>query len=287
MKKTSIAIIMITLNEGHNLPRVFSNLKVCADEIFVLDSYSHDNTIDICLENEIEVIQKKFTGFGDQWNSALSCFNIKSDWVMKLDPDEVISEELKENIIKQISLSQFDGLYLKRRLWFMGKPLPVNQRILRIWKKGLCTFSDSLVNEYPSVKGSLGDCKGELKHFDSPNLDHWINKQNKYTTAEAKSSYLNLDLADVPNLFGNSLQRRMFIKSAFYKIPFRYQILFLYHYLFLGAFKAGYVGYIWSRLRCDVYRMTEYKLREFKMLGEVDFNRSSAPGRPDPRCKQL
>ena len=51
---------------------------------------------------------------------------------MKLDPDEVLSEELKKNIIEQISQSQFDGFYLKRRLWFMGKPLPVNQRILRI-----------------------------------------------------------------------------------------------------------------------------------------------------------
>ena len=287
MNKTSIAVIMITLNEGHNLPRVLSNLKGWADEIFVLDSYSQDDTVDICLDNNIEVIQKKFKGFGDQWNSALSSFNIKSDWVMKLDPDEVLSEELKKNIIEQISQSQFDGFYLKRRLWFMGKPLPVNQRILRIWKKGLCTFSDSLVNEYPSVKGLLGDCKGELKHFDSPNLDHWINKQNKYTTAEARSSYLNLGLADKPNLFGTSLQRRMFIKTAFYKIPFRYQILFLYHYLYLGAFKAGYVGFMWSRLRCDVYRKTEYKLREFKLLGEADSPLYSTPRRPDSRCKQL
>ena len=169
----------------------------------------------------------------------------------------------------------------------MEKPLPVNQRILRIWKKGLCTFSDSLVNEYPLVKGLLGDCKGELKHFDSPNLDHWINKQNKYTTAEARSSYLNLGLADKPNLFGSSLQRRMFIKKSFYKIPFRYQILFVYHYLYLGAFKAGYVGYMWSRLRCDVYRMTEYKLREFKILGEASSPLYSTPRSPDSRCKQL
>ena len=56
MNKTSIAVIMITLNEGHNLPRVLSNLKGWADEIFVLDSYSQDDTVDICLENNIEVI---------------------------------------------------------------------------------------------------------------------------------------------------------------------------------------------------------------------------------------
>ena len=62
--------------------------------------------------------------------------------------------------------------------------------------------------------------------------------------------------------FGNTLQRRMFIKKIFYKIPFRYIFLFLYHYIFLGAFREGYIGYMWANLRCDVYRMTEYKVRE-------------------------
>lgn len=284
--KNSIAVIMITLNEAHNLDRVFKNLRGWADEIFVLDSYSTDSTVDVCLRNGIKIIQKKFEGFGSQWNHALGAFDINSNWVMKLDPDEVLSDELKSNIKLSIERDGLDGFYIDRRLWFMDKPLPVKQRILRIWKKGLCKFSNSLVNEYPHVNGNLGFCYGDLKHFDSPNLEHWLQKQNKYTTSEALAAYRNHQLATQPKLFGNSLQRRMFIKEHFYKIPFRYQLLFLYHYLYLSAYKAGKVGWIWANLRCMVYRLTDYKMHEFKILGDEPLELAQGSGAPDLRCEQ-
>lgn len=278
---------MITLNEAHNLERSLKNLKGWADEIFIVDSYSQDKTIDICLKYDIPVVQKSFKNFGDQWNFALNVFDIKSDWVMKIDPDEILSTHLKESIKLNISKNEFDGFYLNRRLWFMNKPLPVNQKILRVWRKGTCKFTDSLVNEHPVVKGLLGECKGEMRHYDSPSLEHWINKQNKYTSAEALANFKGLGLADKPLLFGNTLQRRMFIKGIFYKIPFRYFFLFFYHYIYLGAYKKGYIGYIWSKLRCDVYRITEYKVRELNFQGEINTSAYSGPGRPDTRCKQF
>lgn len=284
--QNSIAVIMITLNEAHNLERVFKNLQGWADEIFVLDSYSRDSTVDLCIKNQVKIVQKKFLGFGNQWNHALNAFDIKSDWVIKIDPDEILSEELKNNIKNLTKENNFDGYYINRRLWFLDKPLPVNQRILRIWKKGLCKFSDSLVNEYPQVNGELGYCPGELKHFDSPNLYHWLYKQNKYTTAEALAVHRQLGFAAMPKIFGTSLERRMFIKKYFYKFPFRYQILFLYHYLYLGAFKAGKVGWIWSNLRCQVYRVTDYKIYEFKLLGELSNSIELGSGEPDLRCEQ-
>lgn len=285
-KDNSIAVIMITLNEAHNLKRAFQNIKDWADEIYILDSYSQDETIDLCIDNNVKVIQKKFVNFGDQWNYALNAFDVKSKWVMKLDPDEILSEELKENIKSLTGKNHFDGFYINRRLWFLDKPLPVNQRILRIWKNNSCKFSDSLVNEYPQVSGKLGFCPGELKHFDSPNLEHWLYKQNKYTTSEALAVHRNLNFAAEPKLFGSSLERRMFVKKYFYKLPFRYQILFLYHYLYLGAFKAGKVGWMWSNLRCLVYRITDYKIYELRNLGELSYSIDHGPGEPDSRCEQ-
>ena len=79
MNKDSLAVVMITLNEGHNLERSFKNLKGWADEIFVVDSYSQDKTVDICLQHNIPVIQKPFLNFGDQWNFALNSLKIKSN----------------------------------------------------------------------------------------------------------------------------------------------------------------------------------------------------------------
>ena len=287
MENPSIAVILITLNEAHNLKRLFKNLRGWANEIYVLDSYSKDNTVDICLQNGIEVYQRKFTNFGDQWNAALNLFDVKSDWVMKMDPDETLTDELKNNIFNELNNNDCEGFYLNRRLWFMTKPLPVKQKILRIWKKGKCAFTNSLVNEHPVVEGKLGFCKGDMSHFDSPNLEYWTHKQNLYTTAEALARFKNLGLAEQPKVFGNSLQRRMFLKKIFYYIPFRYLILFLYHFIFLGAFRSGKIGYIWSRLRADVYRNTEYKLNEYKITGLVDLETNFGHGDPDSRCKQF
>ena len=101
---------------------------------------------------------------------------------------------------------------------------------------------------------------GELQHHDSPHLGHWLDKQNKYTSAEAIASYQRQKLSAPPVLFGTRLERRMWIKQNFMKIPFRYTALFFYLFIIQGAWRAGRTGYIWARLRCDVYRLWEYKL---------------------------
>ena len=98
MKKDSLAVVMITLNEAHNLERSIKNLKGWADEIFVVDSYSQDKTVDICLKHNIPIIQKPFLNFCDQWNFALRNLKIESSWVMKIDPDEFLSDDLKQSI---------------------------------------------------------------------------------------------------------------------------------------------------------------------------------------------
>ena len=99
-----IAVVMISLNEGHNLKDVCENLNGWAQEVFLVDSYSKDDTIDIALNYGINTVQRRFRGFGDQWNFALNELPIKSPWVMKLDPDERLTEELKDNISEMIKI---------------------------------------------------------------------------------------------------------------------------------------------------------------------------------------
>jgi glycosyltransferase involved in cell wall biosynthesis len=268
-RSKSIAVVMITLNESHNIKEVYENIKDWADEIFIVDSYSKDNTVDIALDCNINIVQRKFRGFGDQWNFALRELPIKSDWVMKLDPDERISSDLKQSIDKSITNNNYDGFSFDRRLWFMGKPMPVFQNVTRVWKNGICNFTDVLVNEHPIINGEVTHIDGYLEHYDSPDLDHWLEKQNRYTTSEAIISHKKLSIADKPVFFGTFLQRRMWIKSVFYKVPFRYFFLFMYHWLFQSAYKAGKVGFIWSKLRVQVKRMVEYKAYEMSISNKT------------------
>jgi len=263
--KPKIAVIMITQNEAHHLPEVFENLTGFADEVFVLDSFSADDTVKIALQNGARVHQRKFDGFGTQWNYAVQELPIQSPWVMKLDPDERLSEELKTSIKSEIEVGAAEGFMISRRLWFMGKPLPAKQNILRIWKAGTCRFTDVAVNEHPIVDGEVKSLKGNLEHHDSPNLHHWVAKQNQYSSVEAESKFKGEKFAFEPSLTGSKQERRMWFKKHFTKFPFRHLLVFLYCFIILGAWKVGRVGYIWSCLRADIYRMREYKLLEMQL----------------------
>jgi len=277
---------MICLNEAHNLDGVLENLKGWAQEVFLVDSYSSDGTVDMALRHGVHVVQRSFRGFGDQWNFAMEKLPITAPWTMKLDPDERLTDKLKRQIEMAIAADDADGLCVDRRLWFMTRPLPVKHRLVRVWRTGRCRFTDVQVNEHPIVEGHILHITGDLEHHDSPDLDHWLDKQNRYTTAEAITASSNAKLADEPKLLGTPLQRRMWIKKHYMKVPLRYEAMFLYHYLAMGAWRAGWVGYVWSRLRCDVYRLWEYKLREIQITGRLPLKRPNGPGEPDPRVAQ-
>jgi hypothetical protein len=143
-----------------------------------------------------------------------------------------------------------------------------------------------LVNEHATITGTTGELSADVEHHDSPDLHHWLEKQNAYTTGEAIAAYEGRPLSARPRLFGSRIERRMWIKQNYRRFPLRYLVLFLHHYLVQGAWRAGWVGYAWSRLRSDVYRLLEYKLREIQITGRLPVKRVSGPGEPDPRVPQ-
>ncbi len=256
---------MISLNEAHNMRAILENITPLAQEIFLVDSFSSDNTVSIAEEFGVHVVRRKFSGFGDQWNFAMQELPITAPWTMKLDPDERIGSELATAIRAALLAPNCDGYTLDRRLWFMGTAMPVKQRILRLWRTGSCHFSDVLVNEHPIVEGDIGHLTGILEHHDSPDLHHWFDKQNRYTTAEAQTAHEGRDLAAAPRFFGTRLERRMWLKSVFRRVPGRHILMFFYCYVWMGAYKSGQAGLIWAKLRVTYFKMIEFKIVEMQI----------------------
>jgi len=280
-----LAVVLLTLNEAHNMAAVLDSLDGLAAQVFVVDSFSSDATLDIALSRGAHVVQREFKGFGDQWNFALRQLPITAPWTMKLDPDERISARLAASLraaLDPAAPAAVDAYTITRRLWFLGKPLPVRQRILRVWRSGACRFSDVLVNEHPLVTGRVGRLEGDLEHHDSPSLTHWFDKQNRYTTAEAMALARGERLSAPAALFGSALERQMWLKKNFRHIPLRFGLLFWAHLLGQGAWRAGREGLIWARLRTEVYRMIEYKAFELSRSGEP-LELPWRKGTPDPR----
>jgi glycosyltransferase involved in cell wall biosynthesis len=287
-ERVPLAVVMLSLNEAHQMEAVLDNVQAWAEEVYLVDSHSSDQTLDIALARGVSVVQRRFRGFGDQWNFALQTLPIRAPWTMKLDPDERLSAPLKASIGSALRAGAQDAFTLDRRLWFMGKPLPVRQRILRLWRTGTCRFSDVLVNEHPLVAGAkIGHLKGDLEHHDSPSLEHWIDKQNRYSSAEALSMVRGAPLSGEAKLLGTALERRMWLKKNFRRFPLRFRALFWAHYLGQGAWRGGREGLIWARLRADVQRMIEYKVIELSNASATPLAGPVRPtGLPDPRVRQ-
>ncbi len=282
--KLPITVIMLTLNEEYHLPGAIENVKDWAEEIFVVDSLSTDRTVDIALEHGVNIVQRPFSNFGDQWNFALEKLPIKTSWTFKLDPDERLSPELKSEIRELIEGNpKHMGYEIDRRLWFMGKPLHVLAPVLRLWRTGKCRFSDVIVNEHPLIDGSVGKLKGIMEHLDSPDLHHWWEKQNRYTTMLAIQKSHGDVLSATPRLFGTPLERRMFFIKSFFLIPFRYQFQWLHEALVRGAWRSGKAGLIWARLRVEARRMRELKTREIAITGRIPVIPKAPHGTYDPR----
>jgi glycosyltransferase involved in cell wall biosynthesis len=281
-----VAVIMISLNEDHNLQAVLSNLRGWAQEVFLVDSFSKDTTVNVALQHGVHVVQRQFRGFGDQWNFAISKLPIAAPWTMKLDPDERLDNVAKARLIEVMQRGNCDGISMTRRLWFMGRPLPARHKLIRLWRTGNCRFTDVIVNEHPIIKGRVTHVDAEIAHHDSPDLDHWLEKQNRYTTAEAVMLYQGSALADKPRLLGNPLQRRMWLKAQYHHLPFRHVMFFAYCYAVTGAWRSGWVGYAWARLRADVMRLIDYKKREIELTGRLPQRRPYGAGAPDPRVPQ-
>lgn len=282
-----VAVVMLSLNEGHQMAGVLENLRGFAQEVFLVDSRSADDTVDIALAHGVQVVQRAFRGFGDQWNFALRTLPVRAPWTMKLDPDERLSDALKAELSARLRDAPEDAFTVPVRLHFLGRALPTRLRLVRVWRTGSARFSEVAANEHAHVVGVEGALMGAIEHHDSPDLTHWLAKQNRYSHAEAAARFRGDALAVAPRLFGGgALARRMWIKRHFWSVPGRYLILYLHHLLVQGAWRAGRAGRTWARLRTEVFRMQDYKYQEMRRLGRVPAQVPTQPGAADTRVPQ-
>lgn len=263
MEKPSLTVLFITLNEEYHIGAAIDNVTDIAEEIYVVDSGSTDRTVAIAESKGAKVVYHKFEGFGAQWNFALS-LPIKTAWTMKMDPDERVSESLKQELREALKTDREDvGFSFDIVLWFMGRRLDgVKFEVFRIWRTGRCRFTDISVNEHQILDGAWVKLRGRMEHLDSKDLTDWFAKQNNYSLREAVQRYHGEQLPARPRLWGNRLERRMFLKWLCRRLPMRYLIGDLYNFFWRGAWRSGLHGWRWVKCREMVSRMCEYKYFE-------------------------
>jgi glycosyltransferase involved in cell wall biosynthesis len=185
----SISIIIITFNESINIQRCLESVK-WADEIIIVDSGSNDNTVKISKQYTNLVYEVDWPGFGPQKNRALA--HATSDWVLSIDADEFISEDLKNEILEAVQSKEFNAYKIPRLSSYCGKFLKHGgwwpDHVTRLIKKGEGQFTNDLIHEKIITDGAVGILKNHIVHYRSDKLEDTLDRMNKYSTIWANEN---------------------------------------------------------------------------------------------------
>lgn len=192
-KASTIACVILTLNESQDLPRSLRSISWC-DELIVVDSGSKDSTYQVSQQygaRFLEHIQSSPFLITEQRNWALTSAGISSEWVLFLDADEEVSSELAHEIVSVIdSPTAFDAYELTPRYWFLGKWLKRTQGYPnwhpRLVRRGSAYFEGGVWESFED-----GICVGRLRtpyeHYAfSKGLDDWLERHRRYANFDAQ-----------------------------------------------------------------------------------------------------
>ncbi len=259
-----ISVIILTFNEEQNIDNCLRSIADFVEDIYIVDSYSTDKTLEIAKKYTDKIHQHKFENHASQLNWSLTNLPIKTKWVMKLDADERLTPELKQELTNKLSGYKDDitGLYIKYKLLFLGKWIKYGNYyptwLLRIWRNGKGYFEERFKDEHLILKEGMPEfLNNDFIHENKKSLHSWTEKHNLYTMCESiellnfKYGFLKHDLVKA-DFFGSQEKKKKWFKENIYSrspLFFRAFIYFFYRYFFKLGFLDGKEGLIWHFLQ--------------------------------------
>jgi len=263
-----LSVIILTHNESKHIERCIESLRQVTDKIFIVDSFSTDDTVSIATSLGAVVIQNPWVSYAFQFNHGIQNNPFHTTWVMRMDADEYITTALALELRNSLSVvpDEVAGLYVKRRVYFMnqwirrGDYYPI--WLLRIWRNGLGICEELWMDEHIKVSsGETAQLKNDIVDHNLNNLTWWTQKHNNYAIREV-IDLLNIkyNFGDiptvVPDFWGNQEQRTRFLKIKYANLPLftRPFMYFIYRYFVRLGFLDGKKGLIWHFLQGFWYR---------------------------------
>lgn len=289
-KKFPITVVIPTLNAGGHLEELLDSVEPYAQDIWIVDSRSIDDTVDIALRRGVKIIQRPFVNFGDCYRFLLKNIPYVTPWLFFVMQDERFSPSVVADLDRLFNQEgipdKVDGYWVKWRLWFMGQPLHAESEVLRLLRVGHCDVTQVLADEHFLVDGEERHLKCKLEHKDTLNLHEWYEKQNLWTTYGAIMRINELPEEEKLTFFGTKLQRKMLFKRILNRMPLGRIFMFWYYYLKFGAWRDGLAGWQWARLRIWVNNVTNMKEKEMRRIGVPKLLPQAKHGDFDPRIME-
>jgi glycosyltransferase involved in cell wall biosynthesis len=277
-----VSVIIPVRNEARNLSRCLESLRG-AGEIYVIDSGSTDETVDIARSFDAKVVQFHYHGGWPkkrQW--AMDTLPLAYDWILLLDADEVLTPQSAEEIRQAVRDPRFHGYYFALRMYFLGRVLRhgdasfyTSPRLLRRGKGRFecrlkdqdASMGDMEAHERVVVEGKTAKLQNPLVHHNVNSLSRYILKHDEYSNWEAQawlageSSYHDLP----PSLFASQAQRRRWLKKNCLGLPGSPFLFFLYKYFWRLGFLDGVPGLIYCGFQGIQFFHIKAKIYELRM----------------------
>lgn len=275
----SITIIILTYNESLHIKRCIESIKNLNARILIIDSFSNDNTCEIAESMDAEVYQNPFINQAIQFQWAMDNCNIDSEWVLRLDADETIDNELVTNIKNMIDndTKEYNGAIFYRKHIFLGKWIKNGGRyplaMIRLFRNGCAHIEQRWMDEHIILdKGKSILLKGGFEDNNLNSVTWFIDKHNKYATREMIDIILKELLStndEISKETGFKIKFKRFLKQNIYmKLPYfvRPLLYFLYRYFIQLGFLDGAKGFGYHFMQGFWYRaLVDLKCIEVKI----------------------
>jgi glycosyltransferase involved in cell wall biosynthesis len=247
-----ITVLILTYNEAPNIARTLEKLR-WAPQVLVLDSFSTDETVAIARQfPNVEVRQRRFDSFARQCNFGLDL--IRSEWVLSLDADYVLSDGLIEEIRELQESEDVWGYTASFKYCVFGKPLRASLYPPRtvLYRRNCARYQDDGHGHRIVINGRAQMLSGWIGHDDRKSLDRWFSEQVRYSIAESKK----LSAAE-PHTLNAADRLRQWIVAA----PF---VVFFYTLLVKGLIFDGWRGWYYVLQRTLAEILLSLRLVESK-----------------------
>ncbi|HUD46577.1 MAG TPA: glycosyltransferase family 2 protein [Candidatus Baltobacteraceae bacterium] len=275
-----ISVLILTFNEEQNIPACLESVKWC-DDVLVVDSFSTDRTVELARGGGARVLEHRFVNFADQRNFGLTQGGLKNPWVLHLDADELVTPELRDQMLAAIPHTQKEAFQMPSRMMFQGQWLKYSGLYpwyqVRLGKKSSLSFVQVGHGQRETLASEkIGTLESPLLHYSfSKGIHDWVEKHNRYSTAEAvhfveAGTEKRIDWRSILP-FGNGTVRRRTLKQLFFHLPFRPTLRFLYMYCYKLGFLDGRAGLTYCRLLAFYEYLIVLKMREarWRRLGRA------------------
>lgn len=282
-KYNDISAIILTYNEEIHIKRCLDRITPYVKAVYVIDCYSTDRTVEIAQQYpNVVILYNKWVNHAIQFNWALENAQISTEWVLRLDADEYLEDELISRMQKELSSMPKDISAVSIRLnhKFLGKLIKGGvgaKYITRIFRTGSAICENRQMDEHIKLlKGKLVVWKEGYVDDNLNNLKWWTNKHNGYAIREA-ADLLNIEYRfskiEHSNSIGKQPSKTRQNKLKYAKMPlfWRSFLYFCYRYFIKGGCLEGKEGFLWCFLQGWWYRtLVDAHIYEIKKKTNAD-----------------